>query len=244
LLKRLKKYLLRDLLNRINDLETALYVLVNSPAYDQREDVGFNGQKGKKRIFADLLDAFSFSCLIETGTFVGDTAGYMANTARLPVFSSELNPHFYSLAKLRLKGFPSISLYNLDSRAFMSRLGEKPEITRKECFVYLDAHWGRDCPLKEEIAIIASRWDKFIIMIDDFQVPDDDGYGYDRFGTFIKLNLAYIRPVLKRFGLRTFFPRLPAKEETGAPNGCVIISKDGEFAQALNRIPSLRSYQY
>ncbi len=244
MLKLLKKYLLRDIVDRLNDLETVLHVLINSPTYDHREDVGFNGQKGRKRIFTELLDAFDFSCLIETGTYVGDTAGYMAKTAKRPVHSSELNPHFYSIAKMRLKGLPLISLYNLDSRVFLRRLGERPEITQKECFVYLDAHWGRDCPLKEEIAIVASYWDKFIIMTDDFQVPGDDGYGYDRFGTFTKLNLPYIRPVLKRFDLRTFFPRLPAREETGARNGCVIVSRGDEFAHALNRIPALRSYQY
>jgi hypothetical protein len=244
LLRILKRYFSRDILNRLNDLETTLYVFINSPTYDHREDVGFNGQKGKKQIFAELLDNFDFRYLIETGSFVGDTTGFMARRAKLPVLSSELNPHFYSLAKLRLKSLPSVSLSNLDSRVFLRNLAERPEITQQECFIYLDAHWGRDCPLREEIAIIASCWEKFIIMIDDFQVPGDYGYGYDRFGTFTKLNLAYIRAELKRFDLHTYFPRLPSAEETGAPSGCVILSKGEQITHALTRIPSLRRHQY
>jgi len=243
MIKPIRKLILKNLPKRLGDVETAVLTLIDSPTYGSGEDVGFNGQKGKKNIFNDLLLRYRFSNILETGTYIGDTAGYMAERSQLPVHSCEINQLLYSLAKMRLKAFPSISLYNLDSRDFLDRLGNRPEIIRNECFVYLDAHWGKNLPLKEEISIISSRWEKFIIMIDDFQVPNDGGYIYDCYGAFASLNLSYLRKTLAKFDLCTFFPSMPSREESRTrPTGCVILAKNNEYAHPLQQIPSLRTY--
>jgi hypothetical protein len=49
-------------------------------------------------------------------------------------------------------------------------------------FFHLDAHWEGDLPLQEEIEIILGRFPNFLIMIDDFRVPGDSGYGFDDYG--------------------------------------------------------------
>jgi len=244
MIKPIRKLILKNLPKRLGDLETAVLTLIDSPAYRSGEDVGFNGQKGKKSIFDDLLSKYRFSNVLETGTYIGDTAGYMAERSQLPVHSCEINQLLYSLAKMRLKAFSLISLYNIDSRDFLDRLSNRPEITRTECFVYLDAHWGKNVPLKEEIILIASRWEKFIIMVDDFQVPDDGGYIFDRYGAFASLNLSYLRKTLEKYDLCTFFPSMPSREESRTrPTGCVVLAKNNEYAHPLQQIPSLRAYQ-
>jgi hypothetical protein len=243
MIKPLRKVILRNIPSRVSILETAIHVLVNSPAYKSGDDVGFNSQRGRKKIFQDLLGQYDFSGIIETGTYLGDTSGYMAETSQLPVFTCEINPTLHLLAGMRLKNVPSVRLYNLDSRAFLQHLGEKPDIVRTQCFFYLDAHWDRDLPLAEEVSIIASRWAKFVIMIDDFQVPHDDGYVYDRYGYFTKLNIALLRPALRKHDLCAFFPTLPSSEESRPrPTGCVVLARNGDCAAPLRRLASLKNH--
>lgn len=238
--RKLRDHFARDLINRINDLETAVRVLVDSPSYDHEKGAGFNGQVGRKKIFQDLLGGFDFSFMIETGTYLGDTTGHLATVSGRPVFSCEVNGALHSLAKMRLKGFPSIYLYNTDSRTFLENLAAKPEVTESECFIYLDAHWGKDLPLKEEISIVASRWEKFIVMIDDFQVPGDAGYAHDSYGTLKYIDYPRLR---ERFGLCAWFPAIPSNEDPAGATGCVMLAKEGDFSDPLNDISSVRRHR-
>ena len=51
----------------------------------------------------------------------------------------------------------------------------------KKILFYLDAHSDDDYPLQDEIKYIVENYKNFILLIDDFQVPEDDGYGYDSY---------------------------------------------------------------
>jgi hypothetical protein len=74
-------------------------VLANRPVSEDSEVFSFNGQKGRKQICNDIRTHFPIEKIIETGTFVGDTTGYMATVAGLPVITTEFNRFLYSLAK-------------------------------------------------------------------------------------------------------------------------------------------------
>lgn len=70
-------------------------------------------------------------------------------------------------------------------------------------FAYLDAHWGEDLPLAEKLEIVFS-WDSdAIVMIDDFQVPDDPGYAYDDYGPGKALTPDLVDPACRRLGNNT-----------------------------------------
>jgi hypothetical protein len=239
--RKIRNHFLRDILNRLRDIETAVTVLVTFPTYQPGGEGAFNGLAGRRRIFEEVLKRYRFSCLVETGTHVGETTGYLAVKSGLPVYSSEINPNMYALAKMRLKNIPGIHLYHSDSRDFIEKLSADPEFVRKEIFFYLDAHWGKDCPLVEEIELIASRWGEFVIMIDDFQVPGDDGYGYDRFSAFRKMNISLIRSAILQYKLRAYFPNIPSGEESvpSKPRGFVILTRDDEYADSLDAISLL-----
>lgn len=91
-------------------LDVALDALTVSPRYVPGNKIGFNGQLHRKRIFCDIVAAISPDIIIEMGTFLGDTTGFMAETARKPIFSCEANLRFRALAKMRLSGKNEIHL--------------------------------------------------------------------------------------------------------------------------------------
>src|SRR5262249_15783341 len=107
-------------------------------------------------------------------------------------------------------------------------------------FFYLDAHWSENLPLSDEIKIIFSSISRAIVMVDDFQVPDDVGYGYDDYGNGKALTGAYIAPQVVKYGLREFYPATPSALETGQRRGCVVLARDQSITEALSGISLLR----
>ncbi|MEP7305287.1 MAG: hypothetical protein ABJA98_07225 [Acidobacteriota bacterium] len=222
-------------------LQIALDGMLVSPKFVPSEEVGFNGQACRKRIFQDILAVAPVEAIVETGTCLGDTTGYMALTSQLPVHTCDLNPRFHALAKTRLSEIDSVHLNLLDSRSFLRERARGPMADRLLLF-YLDAHWYDDLPLSQELDIIASEWTQFIVMVDDFQVPDDPGYGYDNYGVDKALTLDLLRPSIAQHDLAVFFPTYAAVQETGARRGCVILTKHGEHAERLESVASLRRW--
>ena len=238
-LRKLRDHFLRDLINRINDLETGIRVVVSDPDYRHEARRGFNALRGRQRIFEELATAIAFANCVETGTFLGESTGFMATHTGRPVFSCERNPSLHALAKFRLKAVPQATLMLGDSRALLQELSRKPQVVEGDCFLYLDAHWGRDVPLNEEIEIVATRWKRFVIMIDDFEVPDDPGYTHGHYGTLKAIGMDGLR---ERHGLRAWFPTTPSREEWAGAPGNVVLAKEGPHGAVLDRMTSIRRH--
>jgi hypothetical protein len=80
-----------------------------------------------------------------------------------------------------------------------------------------------------------------VVMIDDFQVPDDPGYRFDSYGSGATLNLEYLR--LEEIAeVRVFFPSLHSSEEAGARRGCVVFAKAGPVVELLGSVDTLRPW--
>jgi hypothetical protein len=106
-----------------------------------------------------------------------------------------------------------------DSRTFLRDLASKEELRGQRTLFYLDAHWGRDLPLRAELAIIVEAWPNAVIVIDDFEVPDDPGYGFDAYdGRRISVDSLPRLP-----GWALLFPAVRSEEETGARRGCAVL---------------------
>lgn len=232
---------LEHLETSVRHLDMALDALVRSPRYVAGDDVGFNGQLCRKRTFCDMASEIPFDRMLETGTWLGNTTAYLAQTARKPVVSCEVNPRFHALAKMRLADIPGIQLELKDSRQFLEQQS-RSGMTDKCTFFYLDAHWYEDLPLVEEIDLVAGCWSRFVVMIDDFQVPDDAGYGYDEYEHGGALTLELVRPVLAKHQLSIWFPRAPSSQETGGRRGSVTLAPPGELTQKLSNVASLRAW--
>jgi hypothetical protein len=76
------------------------------------------------------------------------------------------------------------------------------------------------------------------VLIDDFGVPGDAAYGYDRYGD-TALEVALIAPVLRTHRLQAFFPTQPGVQETGARRGCVVLAPAARAAR-LAGVPLLK----
>ena len=145
-------------------------------------------------MFRDLVAGLKPCAIAETGTYRGTTTEFMAQTG-LPIYTVEANPANYGFVRARFWRTYNITPVCGDSRPALGELLDGPlrDITRHHTlFFYLDAHWNEDLPLAEEIDIAFSRCPFALVMIDDFQVPFDPGYGYDDYGAGKALVPSYI----------------------------------------------------
>lgn len=204
----------------------------------------FNGQRYRQELFTNLIKALQPFAIVETGTYRGTTAVYMAET-KLSIFTVESNRRFFAFAEARLRHWHNITLMFGDSRKALAEIFSGPlkEFLDKPIFFYLDAHWHEDLPLLEEIKIILERNEVAVIMIDDFEVPHDAGYGFDDYGPDKALNALYIDPVVTSRGLHVYYPSTPSVNETGQRRGCVVLVKDPSHDQILSSLPLLKRTQ-
>lgn len=80
---------------------------------------------------------------------------------------------------------------------------------------YLDAHWVKEIPARNELTALASWGGNWVAIIDDFKVPGDPSYGFDQYGE-IAVDLTLIPDSL---GIQIFVPKISAETETGANKG-------------------------
>jgi hypothetical protein len=217
----------------------------------------FNGQTARQALLVDLVAKTRPHAIVETGTSLGATTELMSLTG-LPVFSIELYPRHYGFARLRLLGKRNIKLLYGDSRTGLSKLLDGPlqALADRTVFFYLDAHGHvyEDLPLAEEIDIVLSRCLSAVIMIDDFEVPWDTGYGYDDYGPGNALVWDYIKPAIAAHQLRAYYPSTPsALDYPSTPmaaaglavpgrlrRGCVVLAKENCHQAALTSMALLR----
>ncbi len=186
-----------------------------------------NGQVFRQLIFVDLNRVCEFEAIVETGTFVGCTTQFFAENTEVPVFTVESNARAFQLARRRLKSFPNVHSVRGDSVEFLRAL---PLAPATRAFFYLDAHWEDRLPLAEEVESIASRFSRFVIMIDDFEVPGDAGYGFDDYGPGKQLSLRDF-PFHQDSRLCVYFPRRHSSQESGSRRGCAfLVSREMRLA--------------
>jgi predicted O-methyltransferase YrrM len=191
-----------------------------------------NGQERRRELVRSIAKSMDFDVVLETGAFRGTSTEFFAAVFGVQVETVEANPRYFAYSRRRFARQPRIRVVFGDSRQFLrematSRLYKTP-------FVYLDAHWEEDLPLREELEIIRDAWDRAIVMIDDFAVPDDPGYGYDDYGAGKALERDYLPPLQ---GWALCFPEAPSAEETGRRRGCSVLLSP---ALAESDIPGLR----
>jgi tetratricopeptide (TPR) repeat protein len=184
-----------------------------------------NGQQGRQQIFLDLINAVTPVAIIETGTYRGTTTEWIAEVFNGPIFTCEINKRFFVQSRRKLSRFPNITILNMDSREFLKRIVGQSLDRQQPLLFYLDAHWRDDLPLYGEARFILETCPMSVLVIDDFQVPFDDGYGFDDYGPGRRFSLE-ILGWLKDTPQRIFFPILPSSEETGAKRGAVVIASE------------------
>ncbi len=153
-----------------------------------------------------------------------------------------MTPRYFHVARHLLRDLEEVHIHNLDSRVLLKQLAADDALRTVCTFFYLDAHWYGDLPLAEELEVIASTWSEWVALVDDFQVPGDDGYGFDDYGEGKSLTLDYIGPLLGRHALPAFFPAEPSGVETGARRGSLVTCATALTAKVAQS-PALLKYE-
>jgi predicted O-methyltransferase YrrM len=193
-----------------------------------------NGQCRRLAIMTDLLAACSPTTILETGTFRGSSTLWFALNSKAAVRSVEAVPRNYGFAKRRLRGHANVQLHLGDSRSFLRSV----PASNKPTLIYLDAHWAEDLPLKEEVEIALERFSECVIVVDDFEVPGDPGYGHDDYGAGKNLSLTDF-PFHRDPRITLFLPTAPSSTESGKKRGCVVLA-GARLAASVSTVPSLR----
>ncbi|HEV2398993.1 MAG TPA: hypothetical protein VGS27_18755 [Candidatus Sulfotelmatobacter sp.] len=199
----------------------------------------FNGQVKRMEIFRAIVDVCKISMVVETGTCRGATTEFMARNFSGQIYSCEVNRRYFEYAKRRLAEWASVEVKLADSRQFLKQLFELPSLRDQALFFYLDAHWDKDLPLLGEISLILNSQIPAVAMIDDFEVPFDQGYGYDTYGRGKKLCLQMLNCFRDQMEY-AYFPALPAVKESGPRRGCLVFATSAALDQRLQTLTSLR----
>ena len=181
-----------------------------------------NGQAGRQALVEEILALCQPQAIIETGTYLGTTSKWFAERTSVPILTVESHPDRHKEARAALQHRPHVHAVAGDSRDLLRSWAGDAELPNDNCFFYLDAHWNQDLPLVEELDVIVEHFVDPIIMVDDFEVPGDEGYGFDEYGPGRALTLEII-PSTLRTSFVPLFPTLLSSHETGYRRGTVVL---------------------
>ena len=195
-----------------------------------------------------------FTSFVETGTYRWYSTELIASRfPKLPVFTVEVVPATYDRSRRFLGRYPNVTTMLGSSDDVVKQLLDEHKAGDLPLF-YLDAHWQQYWPLRKELAHIGAAAGRAVIVIDDFEVPGNDRFGYDIDGggdvtAGEKCNLAYIRPALNPDReYHALFPKYSMADafgpgKTGALRGHVVLFQNlpAEYEAFLRR-PLVREH--
>lgn len=201
----------------------------------------FNGQRRRRELFEELHRAGRFHAVVETGTFRGETTEWLARHADRPVVTIEASPRFHRFAQQRLARRSNARVVLGDSRRELANLAANASFPKENVLFYLDAHWGDDLPIADELATIGGAWRRSVVVVDDFQVPHDPGFGWDDYANAGRLCLEAVSFEALAPGL-LFWPSAASSEETGSRRGCLVAAMDGVLSSP-DTLSTLRPFR-
>ena len=162
-------------------LRAAAEIDLKDAALQQGWGGPLNGQAARQRLVAALIDDFGPVAIVETGTHRANTTLWLADRFKGRIFTCERSQRLFIQAAIKLKPHAHVRIANADSREFLKELCAK-RIGGVPVLFYLDAHGSGDLPLADELEAILARPGSSLVLIDDFAVPGDAGYGFDDYG--------------------------------------------------------------
>ena len=199
----------------------------------------FNGQEHRQAVLASIMRSCAFDLVIESGTFRGTTTQLLRRWTSAPIVTIEVSGRYYEYARRRLSQLPKIEVIHGDSPTEIRRVAARAtHESSARVFAYLDAHWGLSLPTRWEILELLSSWDSVCIVVDDFKVPGDPGYGYDDYGPGMALEVELLDG-LPLADVSMFFPGIRSADETGYRRGWVVLARGRDLVDQLSRVDGL-----
>lgn len=198
----------------------------NAPKLMPFQDLPFNGDNIAQAKVIELKEKFELGGCIETGTCLGSTTHFLSQVFEW-VVTFENNQKFYDLAKRRLAEVNGIDFIAKSSHYGIADWADNlPDHQR--LFFFLDAHWEKSCPLKDELSQIDFLVNNLgflppVIMIHDWKVPDHPELGFDSYNGQ-DFEWLWIKPgVDEIYGLDNYDIEFNS-EATGAKRGILYIT--------------------
>ncbi len=198
----------------------------------------FNGQLKRQLLFFDIMGAMPFNAIVETGTYRGSTTEFFLDKTSLPVYSVDCDVEYYHYASIRLRKHKNRHLSHGDSIEFIKNLVADASFPKKRVFFYLDAHWHK-MVLWDELDLILKNFSESVIMIDDFEVLGDPGYGFDDYGDNERLTIDQFRQH-NPGNLAAFYPSVPSSAETGKKRGCLVLTTKDAAHHKIGRLACIK----
>jgi hypothetical protein len=197
-----------------------------------------NGNVLRAKVVQLSAEIAKCTVFVETGTSHAATTIGANRFLQIPVWSCENAPWEYRISKAITLGLRNITLYKLDSRAFLRLVTSRLQHEKQTPMLYLDAHEGTldasSLPLAEELEFVFSL-DSFVVIVDDFRVPHDDSFVFGTYGE-TSIELPLIRNLLLRAGiLDCYFPSYRSSEETGFVTGFCLFWRSRELDEEMPR---------
>ena len=131
--------------------------------------------------------------------------------SRFNLFSVDIDRHSFENAKRLFKANMNIKLFHENSTEFLQKFINNNIFKSSETIFFLDAHWGKYWPLRDELKQIL-RLEKSVIVIDDFFVPERSDrrrphgdFGFDFYYGRI-LCWGYIYDLFHNVDVRVYYP--------------------------------------
>lgn len=166
-----------------------------------------------------LKEAHGLTFAVETGSCLGSTTWFLSDHFD-EVKTIEAHVDYHTIAASRLRDKSNATVIWGTSRVQLPCVIEG---VGGRTFMFLDAHWGPNCPLLDELDIIAKSGVKPCIVIHDFFVPDHPDFGFDKMPDGRPFNLELVKDHLDAiYGEGKWTHRYPT-EVAGARRGWISI---------------------
>lgn len=149
-------------------------------AYMQRNQLGYEGDSFIGKEIKKLVETYKINYIVETGTYFGYTTLKLAELSKVTTIEF-LHSHYLESQQTFAENETKhqIDLIQGDSASVLNEIC--PKIKSNSLLFFLDAHWEKNCPLLDELRIIAENGIKPVICIHDFKVPNRQDLGYDSY---------------------------------------------------------------
>ena len=198
----------------------------------------FSGCNYSKKLITKLMRELRVKQVVETGTYLGHTTKYMAETfPDVQIKTVELNADHYTNAKKKFAEQKNVECFHGSSDQFMKEFKSNGLTT----LYYLDAHWNDYNPLRKEIQHIVSKSSgKDIIVIDDCEVTHRNFWA-DQVPGGGKICLDYVKDLFDWDNWQYFYKNQSDNPGTQATGQLYIVHKSlnlpKDFIVMQNELP-------
>jgi len=129
-----------------------------------------------------LVKENGIDTIFETGTCLGKSTKILSETfPDAKIFSYEALQENYVAASSFCQDNNNVVIRNISSP---DGLREDVVAGKSNVLFFLDAHWGENWPIREELSVMKEKGITPVVIVHDFFVPDGNGgskYGFDSY---------------------------------------------------------------